>query len=69
MVDLMAAKEAATDHRPVDESSAVTPNTKVGHHRETMGGRGVDDPPATTKHDRAVVDAGSAAVRVNPTTS
>jgi hypothetical protein len=50
----------------MDESIATSHNIEVGHHREPPGGRGTDDPPATTKHDRAAEDTGSAAVRVTP---
>jgi hypothetical protein len=58
-----AEDEAATDHRPPDEMFAASPNTK----HEPPGGRGADDPLATTKNDHAAVDVGSAAVGVNPT--
>jgi hypothetical protein len=57
--------EAAIDHRPVDKMFTTSPNTE----REPPGGRGADDQPTTTKHDRAAVDTGSAAVGVTPNAS
>jgi hypothetical protein len=61
----LAKDEAATDHGPTDETFIACPNTE----RELPRGRGADDPSATTKHDRATVDAKFVAIGVSPAAS
>jgi hypothetical protein len=46
-------EEAATNHRPVDELSAATPNTEEGHQREPPGGGAAEYSPATNRHGHA----------------